>query len=200
MARRSETKATASDTSSPDNSAWLLRIIHLVKQTARVSHGLFSYLLPRPGASMPRAISVGTTTMAPASRTASYRRNKAKTVPVPGPAKPGAFDVNAPGTHRPTLPDSRPKTNSHNQPAQFARCGFWNVGKHWDRRNHSAPFQFFQFNPDGTFAGSVRIARTIQLAQDANSYASTVSVEILNPSGNVVATLCGTESATRLFD
>ena len=89
--------------------------------------------------------------------------------------------------------------STDNQPpsSRGPGSGTWeNIGG----RSYSAPFQVFSFNPDGTFAGTVKIARNILLAADANSYTSTVSVEILDPNGNMVATLCGTESATRLFD
>ena len=89
--------------------------------------------------------------------------------------------------------------STDNQPPSSRGAGF-GTWENMGGRSYSAPFQFFQFNPDGTFAGTVRIARNILLAADANSYTSTVSVEILDPNGNVVATLCGTESATRLFD
>ena len=89
--------------------------------------------------------------------------------------------------------------STDNQPPSSRGVGFgtWqNIGN----RNYSAPFQFFQFSPDGSFAGTVKIDRTIELASDANSYTSTVSVQIVNPAGIVVANLCGTETATRLFD
>ena len=83
---------------------------------------------------------------------------------------------------------------------RFGKAPKKEIGLGMGGRSYSAPFQFFSFNPDGTFAGTVKIARNILLAADANSYTSTVSVEILDPNGNVIATLCGTESATRLFD
>ena len=89
--------------------------------------------------------------------------------------------------------------STDNQPPSSRGPGF-GTWENMGGRSYSAPFQFFQFNPDGTFTGTVKIARNILLATDANSYTSTVSVEILDPNGNVVATLCGTESATRLFD
>ena len=89
--------------------------------------------------------------------------------------------------------------STDNQPPSSRGAGF-GTWQNMGGRSYSAPFQFFSFNPDGTFAGTVKIARNILLAADANSYTSTVSVEILDPNGNVIATLCGTESATRLFD
>ena len=87
--------------------------------------------------------------------------------------------------------------STDNQPPSSRGPGFgtWeNLGG----GSYSAPFEFFSFNADGTFAGTVKIARDIQLAKDANSYTSVVSVEIVNPNGSVIATLCGTEVATRV--
>ncbi len=65
-------------------------------------------------------------------------------------------------------------------------------------QKYRAPFQFFRFNPDGSFAGVQKIHRTIVLDSDADSYTSTVTFESLDPNGNVVFSGCGTESAVRL--
>lgn len=65
-------------------------------------------------------------------------------------------------------------------------------------REYSAPFQFFNFNPDGSFAGVQKIQRTITLSGDANHYTSVVTFETRDRMGNVVFSGCGTENATRL--
>ncbi|HEX5176043.1 MAG TPA: hypothetical protein VFV83_03385 [Chthoniobacteraceae bacterium] len=71
----------------------------------------------------------------------------------------------------------------------------------WQRlggRNYSAPFQFFNFNPDGSFAGVQKISRTITLGGGGNSFTSVVTFESFDPDGNLLFAGCGTESATRL--
>lgn len=65
-------------------------------------------------------------------------------------------------------------------------------------RSYAAPFQFFNFNADGTFAGTQKITRTITLRADGNSYTSMVNFGTYDPSGNLVFSGCGTETATRL--
>ncbi len=70
--------------------------------------------------------------------------------------------------------------------------------QHLDGQNYSAAMQFFRFNPDGSFAGVQKINRAIVLANDGNSYTSTVTFESDDPSGNVLMSGCGTETATRL--
>jgi hypothetical protein len=84
-------------------------------------------------------------------------------------------------------------TNSLNGPG----TGTWqNLGG----GSYSAPFRFFTFNADGSQAGEIKITRTIQLAADAMSYTSTVVVAVFDVNGNQVATLCGSEAATRIVD
>jgi hypothetical protein len=71
----------------------------------------------------------------------------------------------------------------------------------WQRtgmRTFSAPFQFFNFNPDGSFAGTQKINRQIHLAADGNSYTSIVTFLTYDPDGNLVFSGCGSEIATRL--
>jgi hypothetical protein len=65
-------------------------------------------------------------------------------------------------------------------------------------RNYSAPFQFFNFNPDGSFRGVSKIERKITLDGDADEYTSVIAFESLDPNGNVVVSGCGTETATRV--
>lgn len=65
-------------------------------------------------------------------------------------------------------------------------------------RTFNAPFQFFNFNPDGSFAGTQKIDRQIRLAADGNSYTSTVTFRTYDPDGNLVFSGCGSEIATRL--
>jgi hypothetical protein len=66
------------------------------------------------------------------------------------------------------------------------------------RTYYSAPFQFFNFNEDGSFAGVQKITRTIAIAADGNTYTSQVNFASYDPNGNLLFSGCGTEAATRL--
>lgn len=71
----------------------------------------------------------------------------------------------------------------------------------WQRtgmRTFNAPLQFFTFNPDGSFAGTVKITRQIQLSADANSWNSTGTFAVYDPDDNLVFSGCITEVATRV--
>ncbi len=65
-------------------------------------------------------------------------------------------------------------------------------------RKYSTSFQFFKFNPDGSFAGVQKIDTRIALDGDADEYTSVVMFQALDPNGNVVSSGCGTETATRV--
>jgi hypothetical protein len=63
---------------------------------------------------------------------------------------------------------------------------------------YSAPFQFFNFNSDGSFAEVQKIERTIKLMHQGSTYASSVTFQAIDPNGNVVRSGCGSEAATRI--
>src|SRR5215207_11098417 len=65
-------------------------------------------------------------------------------------------------------------------------------------QSYSAVFRFFRFNADGSFAGTRRVARTIELSRDANEFTATATDELFDASGNLFQTGCATETATRL--
>jgi hypothetical protein len=70
----------------------------------------------------------------------------------------------------------------------------------WERtgpRTFRAPFQFFNFNADGSFAGTQKIERQIHVAAHGNSYTSMVTFGAYDPDGNLVFSGCGSEIATR---
>ena len=64
--------------------------------------------------------------------------------------------------------------------------------------SYSAVFRFYRFNADGSFAGTRRVARTIELSQDANEFNAAATDELFDASGNLFQTGCATETATRL--
>lgn len=74
-----------------------------------------------------------------------------------------------------------------------AGLGVW---RRQDRDAFTYLLRFFRFNADGTPAGSVRAVWEVEVAQGSNSYEGEAMVQIIAPNGNVVATLCGTETAT----
>jgi hypothetical protein len=61
----------------------------------------------------------------------------------------------------------------------------------------TATLRFFIYNPDGTFAGVRRVAQEITMAEDNNTWESTVANIIYNPAGTPVATGCATAVASR---
>lgn len=65
-------------------------------------------------------------------------------------------------------------------------------------RTFNATFQFFTFNPDGSFAGTVKIESQIHLSDHGNSFTATSTFEGYDPDGNLIFSGCGTEVATRL--
>jgi hypothetical protein len=88
-------------------------------------------------------------------------------------------------------------TSTDNTPPTLHGPGF-GTWQHVGVGKYDAPFQFFNFNADGTFAGTQKIDRQIQLAADGNSYTSTVTFETFDPDGNLIFSGCGDEVATRL--
>jgi hypothetical protein len=91
-------------------------------------------------------------------------------------------------------------TSTDNQPSASARPG---IGT-WQclgGGSYSAPFQIFTFNTDGTWSGHAKVNRDdLQLAADGNSYTSAGSVEFFDTNGNLIATVCGSEIATRVVN
>ena len=87
-------------------------------------------------------------------------------------------------------------TSAGASPTAFSNgYGVW---QHMGGQNFTNTFIVFRFNPDGTYAGTQKFTRTIVLGQDANEYTSTEAIEILDPSGNVIATGCSTGAGRRL--
>lgn len=60
-----------------------------------------------------------------------------------------------------------------------------------------ATYRFYRFNADGSFAGAQRLTRTLTPGSGA-SMTGTISAQVLDPSDNVVQTICGTEVSTRI--
>jgi hypothetical protein len=61
----------------------------------------------------------------------------------------------------------------------------------------ASEFKFFRFNPDGSYAGTQEVQRTITLSHDANQFTTTASVAIYDPVHHLVKSGCATEAAVR---
>jgi hypothetical protein len=61
----------------------------------------------------------------------------------------------------------------------------------------ASEFKFFRFNPDGSYAGTQEVKRTIKLSNDANKFTTTASVAIYDPAHLLVKSGCATEAAVR---
>jgi hypothetical protein len=85
--------------------------------------------------------------------------------------------------------------NSMPPPTRGAAFGLWS---HGSSGLYSANLWFTRFNPDGTVAGTQKVKRSITLAANGNMFSGTLTLEILNPAGVVVAQGCGVESASRV--
>lgn len=74
--------------------------------------------------------------------------------------------------------------------------GAW---KRIDRRLYAATTMFFRFNPqNGTYLGTQEINRTIELAQDGQSFAHVARVTSLDPNGNVLGSFTARATGKRL--
>jgi hypothetical protein len=72
--------------------------------------------------------------------------------------------------------------------------GIWS---YQSRGSFSTAFQFFRFNPDGTYAGKQVVREQIELSPDGNSYDATATAQVFDAAGNVIANNCSTGTATR---
>lgn len=62
----------------------------------------------------------------------------------------------------------------------------------------ASTFVWFRFDPTGQYVGTQRVSRTMVLATDGASFQASDIVQVVSPTGAVVATIHGTESGTLL--
>jgi hypothetical protein len=86
--------------------------------------------------------------------------------------------------------------NSLPVPTRGASYGIW---KQDTGPSYTAKFRFLRFNPDGTLAGAQKVVRTLTLAADANSFTGTLTGQVLDTNEAVVAPICGSETAIRIY-
>ena len=86
-------------------------------------------------------------------------------------------------------------TPSQNPALIRAGHGVW---EHSGGRSFTNTIVFFRYFPDGTFAGTQKVTRQIELAQGFDEFTSTDSFELADPNGNVVGSGCATGAGQRL--
>jgi len=86
-------------------------------------------------------------------------------------------------------------TPSQNPTLIRAGHGAW---EHSGGRSFTNTVVFFRYNADGTFAGTQKVTRQIELAQSSDEFTSTDSFELADPNGNVVGSGCATGAGQRL--
>lgn len=90
-------------------------------------------------------------------------------------------------------------TQTNNMPPTLSSpsMGRW---QRLGRGHYTATFRFFRFLPDGSYTGTQKVTRDIQLDASGNTFTSDVSFETSDTAGNVIATGCGTETSVRVVD
>ena len=74
----------------------------------------------------------------------------------------------------------------------------YGVWEHAGGRSFTNTIVSFRFNADGSFAGTQKVTRQIELDAIGDQFSSTNSLEIADATGNVIATRCSTETGHRL--
>jgi hypothetical protein len=88
-------------------------------------------------------------------------------------------------------------TNNQPPATQGPAFGVWK--RNATGATYTASYRFFRYNPDGTVAGTQKLTRTLSLAADGNSSTGNISAQVLDNAETVLQTICGTDTAVRLF-
>ena len=72
------------------------------------------------------------------------------------------------------------------------------VWEHVGGRTFTNTIVLFRFNPDGSYAGTARVTRNIELGDNSDELTATDTTEAIDLSGNVVGTGCATGIGRRL--
>lgn len=86
--------------------------------------------------------------------------------------------------------------NSLPRATQGVALGNW---KHDAGQSYTANARFLRFNADGSLAGSQKLQRSMTLAADGNSFAGSVTGQVIDTSGVVLQPVCGSETAVRIY-
>ena len=71
------------------------------------------------------------------------------------------------------------------------------VWQHLQDNIYTSMFEFFRYNPDGTFATTARVTRRIELNADGTEFVTTGTVEDFDSQNVRVSVGCSTETAVR---
>ncbi|HZT56325.1 MAG TPA: hypothetical protein VFA35_08875 [Burkholderiaceae bacterium] len=88
--------------------------------------------------------------------------------------------------------------DADNAQGRALRGNIYGIWKHGAGTAYTANAVHQRFNPDGTYAGTNKVQRSLTLAADASTFTSTLAVQMLDTSGNVVGQACPTETAVRM--
>lgn len=72
------------------------------------------------------------------------------------------------------------------------------VWQHVDHDNFVYALRFFRFTPTGIFASTVEAKWSVLLDRSSDVYTADGAIKVLSLTGVVIATLCGTETGTRM--
>ena len=64
---------------------------------------------------------------------------------------------------------------------------------------YTVKFRFFAYDAAGVLVGTRRVTRAVTLAADGRTATGTNTNELFNPAGVLIATQCGTDTATRVL-
>jgi len=88
----------------------------------------------------------------------------------------------------------RSMTETSSNSRRSNSLGIW---RHLRDNTYSSMFEFFRYNPDGTFATTARVIRRIELSHDGTQFVSTGRVEDFDAQNVRVSVGCTTETAVR---
>ena len=69
---------------------------------------------------------------------------------------------------------------------------------HVSGKQYYAVAKAFRFNADGSLAGTAKLYRSIELEDGGDSFTTTVTSDILDTNGKLIANGCATETGTRI--
>ena len=73
--------------------------------------------------------------------------------------------------------------------------GVWNRNRFV--QSYSFAFISLRYSPAGAFIGTQKVRQTAELGASGNDFTTTGTVEVLDASGNIIATGCSTSTGTR---
>jgi hypothetical protein len=89
-------------------------------------------------------------------------------------------------------------TETSSTPGPALRSPGHGVWQHTDGNSYSQLFEFFTFDPAGTWTGTQKVSHTIEIGQSRDEFSSSGTAEIFDTSGTLLFTGCSTAVAGRL--